>query len=373
MSDEFNEVSVINEKITSDFNLDLIDELNNFFIDSSSAIYDKLHNLGSCQIKYGGDKEIFDRNAIQKICELALNDFLNIKKSSGLFSVSVNLKVKTKKTTQKNSSWVDGYTMGCAFACSTSAAKAGIKVTQRDDGKPQADTAKTRQVKKLDIINSDYEIVDTDQYEFVASTTDVKKEEDLPHHGLSFSERFIEQIEWDNLKVACGGNKIYVYPGKDDPAKTVSYEIKNKDIVLTKIPKYTREGDLKSYLFINNREELAAIFDDGSNKDENGNRLYKYPNPNSPIQHRNQAVFFPIECSTGEIKKRIGYMQLTAYYSAHGTESSTIFNSLDQSDDTDKRIITKFKFYSNWVLLINKLLNIKKTKIDLTKASIRYE
>lgn len=65
--------------------------------------------------------------------------------------------------------------MGCAFAGSPEAIKAGIKITERDDGKPQADTAKTRQVKKLNIVNYDYKMVDTDKYEFVGKRKIYKK------------------------------------------------------------------------------------------------------------------------------------------------------------------------------------------------------
>lgn len=65
MADGFSESPIHNET-TNNVNANFIDELNSFFIDSSSAIYGKLHTLGSCQIKYGDRDEIFNKNDIKK-------------------------------------------------------------------------------------------------------------------------------------------------------------------------------------------------------------------------------------------------------------------------------------------------------------------
>ena len=329
----------------SDNSLDLIKFLTSFFDTSAKTIYEKVNILGSCPILYdktGFGNMKFDKYRYQRICELALNDFirLNGKDESNLYSVSINFKTKNLKGE-------DVYTLGCAFAASEEAKK--YKIKPFEQGVSIEDSYDTCKAETK---------FNNNKYEFI----DASRNEKLPHHGISFSERFIEKIDFDNMKMLKNDdsedndlNLIYTHTLGDD--KTCRYKIDNENKQLESTNIYEPNSETPYYKLVE-REELVKMFDDGSNT----NPPRTYPNPEKPIQHRNQAAFFPIECTSGTIVKRVGYIQLTAYY----IKNTNICSCLTKNGKKklDDKIVEMFKFYSNLVLLANKIFNISKTKIE---------
>ncbi len=316
----------------SDNSLELIKFLTSFFDESSRTIYNLVQTLGSCPAVY--TRNAFDKDIYQKICKLALNDFLKIKADNGLYSVSINFKIK-------NSEQKTGYTLPCAFASSKDIPH--LPSDYDDITKYYGnDSAKTHK------INDKYIILN------------LNKEKNYPHHGISFSERFIENIDFDNMekienpatiKNKDSAKDIYKY---GDSQNYTYYKVKKKNVSLTQNAFETNDAGYILY----NKDKLATLFDDGSNRD----RIY--PKKDKLVQHRNQAAFFPIECKktndqSNRFTKRIGYIQLTAYY----TNKETSFLT-GENKELNKEIVDKFKFYANWALLANKIFNIEKTKIE---------
>ncbi len=332
---------------------ELINLLNNFFSNSAKKIYEKVNKLGSCPIIYK-DSQSFNKEIYQHICELALKDFITLIKAedNSLYSVSINFKTKNDKE--------DVYTLCCAFAASQNAEK--IRISPLGQAESIYDHYKSCPAKTK---------FDDKEYKFINESQDDKNK---PHHGISFGERFIEKIDFDNMwgeeiSEVDKGDAIHYTHNIED--KKYIYKISKKDkngndIKLDHNEKYDLDND-KPYILFNDKKGLALLFDDGSNKDNIGNPTYTYPDPNRPIQHRNQAAFFPIECKSGDIVKRIGYIQLTAYYSTRNKVTSYI----TKEDIIDDKIVKKFMFYSNLVLLANKISNIAKTNIE-KRSDITY-
>lgn len=360
-----------NEPIHSS-NESLFDIMSSFFEKSAQSIYSKASILGSCPIRYAQDyPNNMPKEILQTICQLALKDFISSTSDKNkLFSISINLKVSTTKEKGKFDAqdWCEGYTMCCAFDCTNECTEIGIWPVSDKNKKIKeiynAECAKTFQKKMLKETAGIYTLVSCDEYSFI---NDDKPSAGLPlnkrpHHGLSFSERFIEQIEFNNLIELdqhghadntliwnIGNKRFRINEDASCAIKTKQYSI---DIDSGELPYLTFE-----------RQELAELFDDGTNAKKG---ITQYPS--SPIQHRNQAVIFPIECQANGKTKRIGYLQLTAYYN-NKTESKIFGEDKRLSNEISKRL----KFFCNWVLLANKIFSVEQMEIDEIHKTIHYK
>lgn len=188
-----------------------------------------------------------------------------------------------------------------------------------------------------------------EEKEFCGKDSAIYKERIIrPHGGISFSERFINQI--DKKK------------DEEEIIKTKSYEAGKCGV-------YTLD-----------KEKIDDEFIDGSEQyyyDEDS-KVNKYTNYKD-VRQRSQVIIIPIECrgnQTGDRSKRIGYLQVTGYNFSIGdngpyvnsdsSKAAIIESKILNSDDYDKLIISTLRCYANYIVLTNKIESVKHVGVKVT-------
>ncbi|MCH5165039.1 MAG: hypothetical protein J1G01_01390 [Clostridiales bacterium] len=266
--------------------------LENDFEELGKSLYtsaESIHGIFSKIGQFELNENAWFQNTAKTICKTALDVFLNLVKHrdpNPRFSVSAVFKKKINGQ--------DGYAMPYVFSGN------GQGISCDTCG----EEAKTKMV---------------DNRKYIDSNAGKASR----HHGVSFSERFIEQIKTNQ-----NSNII---------SHTNNFEL----------------GEDKSHIFLINKDEIAELFDVGNYE--------SYPQTGHALHFRSQVALFPIEFGPGKNKQRIGYMQVTSYYNQDNAEDTSLISTTNSLDDKTRKM---FQFFANWLRFAHEIASVQSAKVE---------